>query len=404
MSRVDSSVAGGVDAGHGVAPVIDRPLEARAPEKGTDVERLIGDYPSRWLTLAGIWFAVAFSIGFGLFVNQQAQGQEASFGFSLMAVIPHYFFWVLVSPPIYRALHCTISGANRILWIANLIAWSVIALAGSTAMSFLSYFLRRGLMPDLEQFVSIYILPPAGPAFWAMNFSILLLALTAFAGVRWRRLRDQALWNSARTELRGAKLEAQLAMTRLQVLQAQIHPHFVLNSLNAIAGLVQIGERDRAFDAIGRLGELLQVALRNGTDINMTLGEEIDFLQRYLKLCELRFDAQFHYCVSVPDALRTRRMPALIVQPLIENALRHGMQPPRALTVNLRAYERDGSIVIEVEDDGRGISPECAEILRAGHGLANVAERLRLFFGDTASLRLESLGSRGTRASITCPA
>jgi signal transduction histidine kinase len=321
-----------------------------------------------------------------------------------MAMIPHYFFWVLVSPPLYRALHRTISGANRILWIANLVAWSVIALAGSTAMSFLSYFLRRGLMPDLEQFVSIYILPPAGPAFWAMNFSILLLALTAFAGVRWRRLRDQALWNSARTELRGAKLEAQLAMTRLQVLQAQIHPHFVLNSLNAIAGLVQIGERDRAFDAIGRLGELLQVALRNGTDINMTLGEEIDFLQRYLKLCELRFESQFHYSVSVPDALRTRRMPALIVQPLIENALRHGMQPPRPLTVNLRAYECDGSIVIEVEDDGNGISVESAEILRAGHGLANVAERLQLFFGDAASLRLEPLASRGTRATITCPA
>jgi signal transduction histidine kinase len=394
---------GGVDAGDAVAPVTHRVLESHAPTKGTDVERLIGDYPSRWLTLAGIWLALAFSVGFGLFVNYQAQGREVSFSSPLMAMIPHYFFWVLVSPPLYRALHRTISGANRILWIANLVAWSVIALAGSTAMSFLSYFLRRGLMPDLEQFVSIYILPPAGPAFWAMNFSILLLALTAFAGVRWRRLRDQALWNSARTELRGAKLEAQLAMTRLQVLQAQIHPHFVLNSLNAIAGLVQIGERDRAFDAIGRLGELLQVALRNGTDINMTLGEEIDFLQRYLKLCELRFESQFHYSVSVPDALRTRRMPALIVQPLIENALRHGMQPPRPLTVNLRAYECDGSIVIEVEDDGNGISVESAEILRAGHGLANVAERLQLFFGDAASLRLEPLASRGTRASITCP-
>lgn len=404
MLRAGSSVADGVDTGHGVPPVAHWLLESDVSAKGTDVDRLIGDYPSRWLTLASIWLAVAFSIGFGLFVNYQAQGREVSFGSSLMAVIPHYFFWVLVSPPIYRALHRTISGRNRFLWIASLIGWSLIALAGSTAMSFLSYFLRRGLMPDFEQFVSIYILPPAGPAFWAMNFSILFLALTALIAVRWRRLRDHALWSAARTELRGAKLEAQLAMTRLQVLQAQIHPHFVLNSLNAIAGLVQIGERDRAFDAIGRLGELLQVALRNGTDINMTLGDEIDFLQRYLKLCELRFESQFHYSISVPDALRTRRMPALIVQPLIENALRHGMKPPRPLTVNLRAYECDGLIVIEVEDDGNGISMESAEILRAGHGLANVAERLELFFGDAASLRLEPLASRGTRATITCPA
>jgi signal transduction histidine kinase len=404
VRRGDSSVVGGVNAGDAVVPVTHAFLESRAPAKGTDVERLIGEYPSRWLTLAGIWLAVAFSIGFGLFVNYQAQGREISFGSSLMAVIPHYFFWVLVSPPIYRALHRTISGTSRLLWIASLIGWSLIALAGSTAMSFLSYFLRRGLMPDFEQFVSIYILPPAGPAFWAMNFSILLLALTAFAALRWRRLHDQAMWSSAQTELRGAKLEAQLAMTRLQVLQAQIHPHFVLNSLNAIAGLVQIGERERASDAIGRLGDLLQMALRNGTDVDMTLGDEIDFLQRYLKLCELRFGSRFQYCISVPDALRARRMPALIVQPLIENALRHGMQPQRALTVDVRAYERDGSIVIEVEDDGCGISAESAEVLRAGHGLANVAERLRLFFGDAATLRLERPGAVGTRASITCPA
>jgi signal transduction histidine kinase len=403
MWRVDSSIVDGVEASDTVAPVRHRLLESQAPTKGTDVERLIGDYPSRWFTLASVWLAVAFSIGFGLFVNYQAQGREVSFVSSLMAVIPHYFFWVLVSPPIYRALHRTIGGTNRFLWIVSLIGWSLIALAGSTAMSFLSYFLRRGLIPDFERFVAIYILPPAGPAFWAMNFSILFMALTAFTAVRWRRLRDHALWNAARTELRRAKLEAQLAVTRLQVLQAQIHPHFVLNSLNAIAGLVQIGERDRAFDAIGRIGDLLQMALRNGTDINMTLGDEIEFLQRYLKLCELRFGSRFHYCISVPDALRSRRMPALIVQPLIENALRHGMQPSRALTVDVRAYERNGSIVIEVEDDGRGISPESAEVLRAGHGLANVAESLRLVFGDAACLRLEPLASRGTRPSTTCP-
>jgi sensor histidine kinase YesM len=69
----------------------------------------------------------------------------------------------------------------------------------------------------------------------------------------------------------------------------------------------------------------------------------------------------------------------------------------------VRAYERDGSIVIEVEDDGCGISERSAEVLRVGHGLANVSERLRLFFGDAASLRLERLEPRGTRASITCP-
>src|SRR5918994_240380 len=378
---------------------VDESLHRRS-----DVERLIGDRPSRWLPLAGAWLGVAFSVGFGLFVNSQHKGQEGSFSSALMAMIPHYLFWVFASPALYRALHKTIEGRRRLLWFSMLVGWSLIALAGSTAMSYLSYFLRHDLTPSFGQFYQIYMLPPAGPAFHAMNLSILGLALAAFAAVRGLRIRDDALWGAAQSEVHAAKLEAQLAEARLKALQAQIRPHFVLNSLNAIAGLVQLGERERAFDAIGRLGELLQIALQNGTDDNTTLGDELDFLQRYLMLCEVRFGSCFRYCVSVPAQLRSRRMPALIVQPLIENAIRHGMQPPRVLTVDIRIYERDGSIVIEVKDDGCGISAEQAEILHVGHGLANVSERLRLFFGDASELTLEPRRVRGTCARIVCGA
>jgi hypothetical protein len=401
VQGAESSVIDGMDAGEGTG--LPASPESAAPASGFDVERLIGDQPRRWWALAAIWLAVAFSVGFGLYVNYQAQGREVSFGSALMAMIPHYFFWVLMSPPIYRALHRTIEGRRRGLWLSGLLGWSTVALAGSTAMSYLSYTIRHGLAPTLDQFLGLYILPPVGPAFWAMNFSILLLALAAFAAVRVRRLHDQALWNAARTELRGARLEAQLAEARLQALQAQINPHFLMNSLNSIAGLVQAGARDRAFDAIGQLGELLRMALRNGSDLRVTLGDEMDFLQRYLNLCELRFDSRFQYCISVPESLRTRRVPALIVQPLIENAIRHGMRDQQALHVDIRAYERGADIVIEVEDDGRGIRPGIAGSLPPGHGLANVSERLRLFFGSSAVLQLERLEPRGTRARIVYP-
>ena len=401
MQGAESSVIDGMDAGEGTGlPASPAP---GAPANGFDVERLIGDQPNRWWVLAAIWLGVAFSVGFGLFVNYQAQGQEVAFGAALMAMIPHYFFWVLMSPAIYRALHKTIAGRRRGLWLSTLLGWSAVALAGSTAMSYLSYTIRRGLVPTFDQFVNVYILPPVGPAFWAMNFSILLLALAAFAAVRGRRLHDHALWNAGQTELRGARLEAQLAEARLQALQAQVNPHFLMNSLNSIAGLVQVGERDRAYDAIGQLGELLRMALRNGNDLRVTLGDEMDFLQRYLNLCELRFDSLFQYCISVPESLRARRVPALIVQPLIENAIRHGMQELQTLHVEIRAYERDATFVIEVEDDGRGISAGIAESLPPGHGLANVSERLRLFFGGGAVLQLERREPRGTRTRIVCP-
>ncbi len=281
-----------------------------------------------------------------------------------------------------------------------LVAWSGIALAGSTAMSYFSYIIRRDLPLTFEQLFDVYFLPPAGPAYWAMNFSILAIALAAFAAVRSHRLRLQALWDAAQTELRGARLEAQLAEARLQALQAQINPHFLLNSLNAIASLVQIGERDRAFDAIGRLGELLRMALRSGRDLNVTLGDEINFLQSYLKLCKLRFESQFRYCVSMPESLGERRVPALIVQPLIENSIRHGMDSSRALNVDVRVYAQNGGVVIEVEDDGNGIDSRNGAALPSGHGLANVAERLRLCFGEAGVLSLEPSAAGGTLARI----
>ena len=374
--------------------------DAGQPADGIVVDHLIGNQLLRWWSLSGVWLTVAFTAAFGLYVNDRAQGVDASFTSTLMAMLPHFSFWVPVSPAIYRALHKTIEGADRLLWFSMLLGWSAIALAGSTAMSFFSYVIRHDLAPTYRQLAEIYFLPPAGPAFWAMNFSTLVVALVAFGAIRTVRLRDQALWNAAQTELRGARLEAQLAEARLQALQAQINPHFLLNSLNAIASLVQIGERERASDAIGRLGDLLAIALRNGRDLNVTFGEELDFLHSYLKLCKLRFDANFRYSVSVPDSLRSRRVPALIVQPLIENSLRHGMDPPRMLHVDIRAYEEDSAIVIEVEDDGCGITAERAAALPAGHGLANVYERLHLCFGSAGDLRLEPRAPRGTLARI----
>jgi len=396
--RTGPALTGVVVAGR-VVP--KQPLPGVVDSTGDrDAERLIGARPSRWWVLAGSWIAMALSVAFGLYVNYEAKGLDVTFAGTLMAMIPHYCFWVLVSPPLYRALHRTIAGPSRVLWASMLVAWSGIALTGSTAMSYFSYIIRHNLEPTFARLFDVYFLPPAGPAFWAMNFSILAIALAGFAALRSHRLRLQALWGAAQTELRHARLEVQLAEARLQALQAQINPHFLLNSLNAIASLVQIGERDRAFDAIGRVGELLRMALRGGQDLSVSLAEEVDFLQNYLKLCELRFESQFSYCMSMPEFLGARRVPALIVQPLIENSIKHGMDGSGPLHVDVRVYQRGEELVIEVEDNGRGTAPDRGAGAARGHGLANVAERLRLCFGPAGRLTLEPRAPRGTLARI----
>ena len=162
----------------------------------------------RWWSLSGTWLAVAFSVAFGLYVDSGAQGLEVSFIDTLMAILPHYLFWVPVSPAIYRALHKTIGGPHRVLWTSMLAAWSAIALAGPTAMSF---WLRHPPRSRTAIGSLSTLSPPAGgPAFWAM-VPHPRVALAAFAAIRRHRLRLAAIWNAAQTELRGARLEAQLA-------------------------------------------------------------------------------------------------------------------------------------------------------------------------------------------------
>ncbi len=365
------------------------------------VGRLIAGEYWRWLPLLGAWTGIAFLIAFGVYVSNSSLGLPASVARGLYATVPHFLAWTLVSPPLYRALYEIVAGARRALGVTLLAAWGAIGIGTSTLFCYLGVALRDRVMPDAIGLMG-FVAPPFGPPYQSMNVSILLLALAAFGVVLGVRQRARAQWDAAQSVLRGAQLEAQLAAARFQALQAQINPHFLLNSLNAVGDLVLKGERDRAFDAIGGLGELLGAALRHADAPGHTLGEEIDFLRRYLGVCEMRFRNRFRYRLSVPESLRARRLPALIIQPLVENAIRHGMPADRPLHVDIRVFEQDSRLVVEVEDDGRGLAePEDAR--RDGHGLANVAERLRLFFGETASLRLEARMPDGTRARISCP-
>ncbi len=399
ISAVFDSLRPGIPVAGPVAPTVADVVALRP----SAVDRLIAGQYRRWIPLIAAWLAIAFSVGFGLFVNFRAQGRDVGFISAMMAMIPHYLVWALASPAIYRALHKTIDGVNRVFWLTMLLGWSVAASVGSTAASYLSYTIRHELPFSMDVLIDIYILPPVGPAFHAMNLSILALALAAFAAVRGLRLRDQALWEAARAQLRHAELETQVIEARLRSLQAQINPHFLLNCLNSIAGLVRLEERERAFDAIGELGELLRTALIASNDRQGTLGDELAFVTRYLKLCELRFESRVSWVISIPEALRQRRVPALIVQPLLENAIKHGIEAERSMRIEIRGYVEGQNFVVEVSDDGRGLDARIAAAPPSGHGLSNIAERMRLYYGGRGSMKIESRLPRGTNVRLIFP-
>jgi signal transduction histidine kinase len=347
-----------------------------------------------------MWLALGILIAFSIHISAIADGRAGGIGRILYTTIPDVITWALVSPAIYRALYELVDGARRFTAAALLAAWSVIAIISSAVMSYLGAALYAGVMPTAARFIELYVAPPIGPTYQVMSLSVLLITLAAFGILLALRQRARARCDAVQVILRDAELEKRLAESRLQALQSRINPHFLLNSLNAIAGLVQSGRPDEAFDVVARLGTLLQSALRQGEMRDISLGEEFSFAERYAQLLAMRHGPRFCCHFTIPDALRGRRVPALIIQPLIENAVRHGMPAGQPLRVDVRAYEQGRSIVIEVEDDGLGLAPGATPTLPTGHGLANVAERLRLVFGEAAGLQLESHPPRGTLARL----
>ena len=364
------------------------------------LERLIGGNYWRWVPLAGMWLALGFLIAFSIHVSAIADGRTGGIGRILYATIPDVIVWALVSPAIYRALYELVDGARRVAAAALLAAWSVIAISASAVMSYLGAALRAGMTPTAERFIELYVAPPIGPTYQVMSLSVLLITLAAFGILLALRQRARARWDAVQATLRDVELERQLAESRLQALQSRMNPHFLLNTLNAIAGFVQAGRPEEAFDTVARLGTLLQSAIRQGEMRDISLGEEFNFSERYTQLLTMRHGPRLRCHFTIPAALRSRRVPALIVQPLIENAVRHGMPAGHPLNVDVRAYEQGKAIVIEVEDDGLGLAPGAVPMMPTGHGLANVAERLRLVFGEDAELVLEPRSPRGARARL----
>ncbi|MFC3814438.1 sensor histidine kinase [Lysobacter sp. GCM10012299] len=198
---------------------------------------------------------------------------------------------------------------------------------------------------------------------------------------------------------RRLRLEAQLADARLQALRTQLQPHFLFNALNTISVLMH--EDVEAADRILlQLSALLRRSL-DSTDLHeVTLGEEIGFLESYLEIEQARFGERLSYSILVPDLALDARVPNLILQPLVENALRHGLAtragPGR---VEIKADRQGDCLLLRVVDDGRGLPPAMTERI----GLANTRARLRLLYADRQRLDVRSSDGGGVIAEIALP-
>ncbi len=186
--------------------------------------------------------------------------------------------------------------------------------------------------------------------------------------------------------LRAAELERELAQARLAALSGQLQPHFLFNALHTVSGLVRADEREAAIATVAGLSDLLRYALENGTDPEVTLGEEVEVARRYLAIQGLRYGDRLSVAVAVEPAALAARVPRLLLQPLLENALRHGAEASSAAArVELRAARRDDALVIAIGNSTHAAAAPSP----AGHGIGlhNTRERLAQLYGPAAALR-----------------
>jgi len=236
------------------------------------------------------------------------------------------------------------------------------------------------------------------------NFILYFGMLGAGYGIdHYRRFREREL-ESARLAAAAAALETQLLASRLHSLKAQLQPHFLFNTLNAISSLVK-EDPERAERMITHLGDLLRATLEVGEKQEVTLGEEIELLQPYLEIERTRFGDRLTVELDVdPRALDTR-IPHLLLQPLVENAIKHGIAPragPGRVELSVRLSGR--RLRVRVSDDGRGFDANGQGTRTTGVGTANIRERLDRLYGGKHEFRSGNREGGGAEVEIVLPA
>lgn len=242
--------------------------------------------------------------------------------------------------------------------------------------------LVAGLLPTRQNLLG---------SFLGVPFAYFLILLGAEAMTHAQARREE--------EVQAERLAGQLAEARLALLRRQLHPHFLFNALQAVSTLLH-RDPGAADGVVMRLSTLLRVMLETASGETVSLRTEMELTRRYLEIEQVRFGDRLAFEWSVDEALLETPVPSLVLLPLVENAIRHGLSAkvgPGRLAISARA--EGASLVVTVEDDGLGASA----LLRPGVGIANTRERLEGTFGARAGLEVETAPGRGFRARLRVP-
>jgi two-component system, LytTR family, sensor kinase len=336
------------------------------PYAGVTVGALVGLPP----LVRGEFIALAFAVGCGFA------------GGGLRELCPKESIWHF-SPFVFMSLPRRAWQMLRTLQVD----WQVVLLLAPIGLE----LLRLGLGARWP--AHIFYLYPDSP--WTLIAVLLATVLCVATPIK--------IWNNARIEHRLQEQEKLLLAAKIEALANQINPHFLFNTLTSISSLIRT-EPETARMLITKLSGLLRRLLRS-TDHFVTLREELESIDEYLDIEVIRFGPQLKVLKQISPNTLDVIVPSMILQPLVENSIKHGLaRKVGEGRITIRSVLRDGHAIIEVDDDGLGMTEERLEhALGGGIGLSNVNERLRTIYGANYQLKLTSVPGQGTCASVEIP-
>ena len=317
------------------------------------------------------------------------------------APVPYlnFLFWALLCPLVYSILRRWPFDARPVFrTIALHIGFSLlIATVHEVVTSTLYYTLLQSVGdfdiadPKYRDWAYHALVPAIFTR--TMEYWVLMGVLIGLENARLHRLEHEEL----------LQLQSELQVTQLNALKKQLQPHFLFNTLNTVSALMDENIGD-ARTVLSRLGQLLRITLEKTQRDKVPLEREVDHVAHYLGIESVRFRDRLHVQYDIPPVLNELQVPSMVLQPLVENAIKHGLDASQhAVSISIRAELRDQRLALTVSDNGIGCRDVFQAMEHGGIGLRNVRERLRLLYGDRATFTVDSPPNGGFQVELLLP-
>ena len=343
--------------------------------------------PSATCALLGVVFSTQD------YFLQARKGEPVTLGAAFIDQMPFWFSWALISPLIwFLARRYPVERGRRLRSVLSHLLASLL-LAALYPLLYIVVWIAGTAEPHIEGRLHIFFFINTQ----VFGFIIYWVILTIILTLNYYRQYQSEM-------LLASSLKAQLAEAELQTLKMQLHPHFLFNALHSVTALVLKNENREAVRMINRLSELLRLAIKDTKTQLVPLGREIEFTRRYLEIEQIRFQDRLTVEMNLDPQTLNAEVPNLILQPLVENAVRHAIAShSSASRIEIAANHQDGKLRLEVSDDGPGLPVDWHDAKQEGVGLRNTRARLMQLYGDEYDLNLRNGKGGGAVVTLVLP-